>query len=171
MSRHLRAAAAALCVSVFGFFGALANGSLSDVHAAKAQPTEIRVEFGTPAPSGTYAINPRQIRMTTGKLYKLVLTNPGTVTHYVTAPAFDGAIATRSIVVSKGEVRGNFALTAAHYINRATADPMRSVQWIELRPGGRAEWVFVANRSGRYSLECAMPAHKEAGMTAQIVIG
>ncbi len=171
MSRHLRAAAAALCVSVFGFSGALANGSSSDLHKARAQPTEITVEFGAPSPGGMYAINPSQIRMATGKLYKLVLTNLGTVTHYVTAPAFDGAIATRSVVVSKGEVRGNFALASTHYINRATADPMRSVRWIELRPGGRAEWVFIANRSGQYSLECAMPAHTEAGMTAQIVIG
>ncbi len=175
MNRQLRAAAAALCVGMLGVAGAQAADTWpiepDKVRVTQPQPTDILVYFGMTMPSGRMAIQPSQIRVATGKLYRLILENPGTVTHYVTAPEFDAAIATRAVEVTNGEVRGSFALTSARYFNRIKPVSMRSVREIELRPGGRAEWVFTAHRAGRYRFECAMPAHIEAGMTAQIVVG
>jgi len=58
---------------------ALAAGDLT-----KQTPVEVRVELGTAG--GAHTFTPSNLTFETGKLYKLVLTNPSRIKHYFTSP-------------------------------------------------------------------------------------
>lgn len=115
----------------------------------KQQTKEISVTLGNKEEELKFV--PNQIELENGKRYNLILTNPSSQKHYFTAKDFTDAIWTQKVQVGAVEIKGN-------------------IRELELKPGGKAEWVFVALKSGKYSLRCIIPGHTEAGMTGEIVI-
>jgi uncharacterized cupredoxin-like copper-binding protein len=94
---------------------------------------------------------PDRLKFESGKRYKLVLTNPSAIKHYFTDKDFADAIWTQKVDAGNVEIKG-------------------AVNNLELRPGSKAEWVFVAMKPGSYPLRCTVPGHAEAGMRGVISI-
>lgn len=145
------------CLSVVIAFGssALAGGDLT-----KQEPIVVRVALGTG--TGEHAFVPDQLRFETGKLYKLVLTNPSQTKHYFTSPGLARSVFTRKVQVvdrhgTKAEIKG-------------------SISEIEVYPEGVAEWWFVPVATGAFSdLHCHIKdddghTHAAKGMTGAITI-
>lgn len=94
---------------------------------------------------------PDRLKFESGKRYKLVLTNPSATKHYFTDKDFADAIWTQKVDAGNVEIKG-------------------AVNDLELRPGAKAEWVFVAIKPGSYPLRCTVPGHAEAGMRGIVAI-
>jgi uncharacterized cupredoxin-like copper-binding protein len=82
-----------MCCGLTGATGtpAQAAGDLS-----RQEPIEVKVELGAP---GHHSFVPNKLRFETGKLYRLVLTNPSGDPHYFTSHAFTQLIYTRKVQV------------------------------------------------------------------------
>ncbi|WP_051050615.1 plastocyanin/azurin family copper-binding protein [Pseudanabaena sp. PCC 6802] len=94
---------------------------------------------------------PDRLKFEAGKHYKLVLSNPSPSKHYFTDKDFADAIWTQKVDAGNVEVKGN-------------------IHELELRPGTKAEWVFVAIKPGNFPLRCTVPGHAEAGMRGVVAI-
>ncbi|MGI9384977.1 MAG: hypothetical protein ACR2PO_17630 [Methyloligellaceae bacterium] len=126
----------------------------------KQRPIEVRVELGTA--HGAHKFVPSDLRFETGKLYKLVLSNPSRSKHYFTSPGLARRVYTRKVqVVDATGVR---------------AEIKGVVNEIEVYPGGTAEWWFVPVASGDlHDLHCHVSGgdgrtHADAGMRGTISI-
>ena len=120
-------------------------------------PIERVVRFGTVA--GAMVIEPNTLTFDRNKLYRLVITNPSNMTHYVSVPEFEAAVQTKK-------------LTVADF--REPSMPLRSAHGTEgvtLNPGARLEWLFVAEQAGDFGIGCAIPGHAKAGMVGMVKIG
>lgn len=143
------------CLSCFCFVGLLAIGVLATPPVLAApdptrQPAiETTVSLGTTG--GELRFVPEQLEFIAGKRYKLVLTNPSSQKHYFTAKDFADALWTQKVDTGKVEVKG-------------------AVHELELKPGARAEWLFLPLKSGQYELHCSIPGHSEAGMVGKILV-
>ena len=126
----------------------------------KQVPIEVRVELGTA--DGAHTFVPNDLSFETGKLYKLVLTNPSKIKHYFTSAGFAARVYTRKVQVvdekgTKAEIKG--------LINE-----------IEVYPGGMVEWWFVPVATGEFDdLHCRIKdgdgrTHADKGMTGTISI-
>lgn len=126
----------------------------------KQEPVEVRVALGNA--SGGHVFAPNALTFETGRLYKLVLTNPSKVKHYFTSPGLARSVFTRKVQVvdeggTKAEIKG-------------------TISEIEVYPGGVAEWWFVPVAAGSFSdLHCHIKAddgrtHAEHGMTGTVTI-
>ncbi|MDX2098194.1 MAG: cupredoxin domain-containing protein [Leptolyngbyaceae cyanobacterium bins.59] len=115
----------------------------------KQPPQEIVVALGTAENDLQFV--PDRLEFSAGKRYKLTLTNPSNSKHYFTAKDFADGIWTQKVEAGGVEIKG-------------------AVHELELKPGAKAEWVFVALKSGDYPLRCTIPGHTEAGMVGQIGI-
>lgn len=110
-----------------GFAALCLPPSPSPVYAldlTKQKPIEVRVELGTAG--GKHALVPSALTFQTGKLYKLVLSNPSKIKHYFTSPGLAMSVYTRKVQVvdEKG----------------TSAEIKGSIREIEVYPGGVAEW-------------------------------
>lgn len=94
---------------------------------------------------------PDHLEFLAGQRYKLVLTNPSNSKHYFTAKDFADGIWTQKVEAGNVEVKG-------------------AIHEVELKPGARAEWMFVPIKSGSYELHCSVPGHTEAGMTGTVQV-
>ncbi len=120
-------------------------------------PIERVVQFGTVA--GAMMIEPNTLTFDRNKLYRLVITNPSNMTHYVSMPEFEAAVQTKK-------------LTVANYRQRRSFVPSAQVTGgIALNPGARLEWLFVAEQAGDFCIGCAIPGHVEAGMVGKVIVG
>ncbi len=150
------AAALAATAGVVGLAGAA--GDLS-----RQEPIEVTVTLGKP---GQHVFLPNRLRFETGKLYKLVLTNPSKDPHYFTSHAFTQLIYTRKVQVT--QMRDGKLETLAEFKG--------AIREIEVYPGHRAEWWFVPVATGRVTdLECGIvgtdgKSHAHHGMVGEIVI-
>ena len=140
-----------LCVVVMvcsiGFDTRLA---LADsVPLSKRSPIIQTVSLGNEA--GALIFTPNRLTFKTGSRYQLNLQNNSPTKHYFTAKDFADAIWSQKVDAGNVEVKG-------------------AIHELELRPGSKAEWVFVALRSGTYSLRCTVPGHTEAGMVGTLEI-
>ena len=130
---------------------------------SRQTPIEITVDLGKP---GEHAFVPNKLRVETGKLYKLILTNPSNDPHYFTSHAFTQLIFTRKVQVT--QMRDGKLVTLAEFKG--------AIREIEVYPGHSAEWWFVPVATGRVTdLECGIrgadgKTHKEHGMIGEIVI-
>jgi uncharacterized cupredoxin-like copper-binding protein len=139
--------------------GALAAPAMSAGDLTRQDPVERRVELGTKDDAHRYA--PSNLTFETGKLYKLVLTNPSKSAHYFSAPEFASKVYTRKVqVVHDGgrlaEIKGD-------------------IREIEVFPGGTTEWWFVPVATGTFGLSCGVKdadgrTHAEHGMVGTIKI-
>ncbi len=150
------AAAGAVCATPLA--AVFAAGDLS-----RQEPITVTVELGKP---GTHGFFPSQLTFETGKLYKLVLTNPSADPHYFTSHAFSGLIYTRKVQVV--QTRDGKPTTLAEFKG--------AIREVEVYPGHSAEWWFVPVATGRITdLQCGIKdkdgkTHAEHGMVGEIVI-
>ena len=148
-------AGAAMCIGVTLSGPAHAAGDLT-----KRDPIEVRVELGTA--HGAHKFVPSDLRFETGKLYKLVLSNPSRSKHYFTSPGLARRVYTRKVQIVD---------------DKGTAAEIKGViNEIEVYPGGTAEWWFVPVATGDlHDLHCHIRGddgrtHADAGMTGTISI-
>ncbi|HIK55301.1 MAG TPA: cupredoxin domain-containing protein [Synechococcales cyanobacterium M55_K2018_004] len=130
-----------------GVFPPSANAIASP--ANQSMVTEVRVHLGTEDNALTFV--PNRLEFSAGKRYKLILDNPSQLKHYFTAKDFADAIWTQKVEAGKVEIKG-------------------AIHELELKPGAVAEWVFIPQKAGTYSLRCTIPGHAEAGMVGEIAI-
>lgn len=112
--------------------------------------TEVQVHLGNQAEELKFV--PDRLEFIAGKRYKLVLDNPSSQKHYFTAKDFADVIWSQKVEAGNVEVKG-------------------AIHELELKPGARAEWVFVPLKPGTYELHCSIPGHSEAGMKGELSIG
>jgi len=137
---------------------ALAAGDLS-----RQTPIEMTVDLGSP---GKYEFTPKQLRLETGKLYKLNLRNTSSDPHYFTSHAFSQMVFTRKVQVTQQQ--DGKAVTLAEFKG--------AIREVEVYPGQSAEWWLVPVAAGRASdLRCDIKTsdgktHADLGMVGEIVI-
>jgi uncharacterized cupredoxin-like copper-binding protein len=117
--------------------------------AANESPIEVKVSLGNSA--GELKFFPDNLKLQTGKVYKLLLTNPSSTKHYFTAKDFADASWTKKVDTGKVEVKG-------------------AIHEVEIRSQGAAEWVLVPMKPGIFELHCSVSGHTEAGMKGKIVV-
>ncbi len=163
MKKQLIIAVAAAYAALAGLAGAQA------AEFGKQRPIEVIVQLSTK--SGELAITPSDLRLQTGKRYRLVINNPSNLTHYLSVPRFGSAVWTAKIDVQGGVVnRTGFQNPKRAILARSAATFSYKVQEIELRPGGMAQWTFTPVQTGRYKMGCGIPAHAQAGMVSHILV-
>ena len=137
---------------------AIAAGDLS-----RQTPIEVTVDLGSP---GKHEFAPKQLKLETGKLYKLILRNNSNDPHYFTSHAFSAMVWTRKAQVT--QQRDGKSVTLAEFKG--------AMREIEVYPGYSAEWWLVPVSAGRVTdLRCDIKAadgkvHAELGMTGEIII-
>jgi uncharacterized cupredoxin-like copper-binding protein len=145
----------------------LAMAPLGPAHSAgdlsRQEPIVVTVALGTP---GRHVFEPSRLRFETGKLYKLILSNPSNDPHYFTSHAFTQLIYTRKVQVVQSRDGKTTIL----------AEFKGAIREIEVYPGQIAEWWFVPVATGRVTdLRCGIvgadgKSHADHGMVGEIVI-
>jgi len=130
------------------------------VHAegdfTKQQPIDISIELGNKKDELKFF--PSNLRFETGKLYRLIIGNPSAQKHYFSSEQFSRAIYTRKVQINKAD-------------GSAMVEVKGNIREIEVYPGSRAEWWFVAVKAGQFNdLKCTIKGHTEAGMIGNITI-
>lgn len=120
------------------------SGDLSQQPAIEA-----KVSLGNPENELKFV--PDHLEFSSGKRYRLVLSNPSALKHYFTSKDFADNIWNQKVEAGKVEVKG-------------------AIHELELRPGAEAEWVFIPIKAGTYRLRCTIPGHAEAGMVGEIAV-
>lgn len=121
----------------------------------RQEPVEIRVELGNA--KGDVLFAPNELNFETGKLYKVVLTNPSPVAHYFTSPTLSGAVFTRKVQVNGPD-------------GKALGEIKGSVSELEVYPGGTVEWWFVPVKTASGELKCTVAGHAEHGMVGKVSV-
>lgn len=130
------------------------------IHAAgdltAQQPITMTVSLGSK--SNALRFYPTSLIFETGKLYKLVITNPSQQKHY-----FSSEKLSRSVFTRKVQIMGE---------NNSTLTEVKgTISEIEVYPGGTAEWWFVPVKTMQAGqLHCSIKGHTEAGMIGEITI-
>lgn len=133
------------------FASAQAAGDLT-----QQEPVEIRVALGNE--KNALAFFPGTISLETGRLYRLVLTNPSPQKHYFSSDGMAQAVFTRKVQVNGAD-------------GKALAEVKGQIREIEVYPGGTTEWWFVPVKAGRFNdLKCTIPGHGEGGMVGSITV-
>lgn len=123
---------------------------------SRNNPEKVVIEMGTNI-EGMY-FKPDYLEFQTGKAYKLILKNTDTINHEIEVGGFAEKVFTRKVEVK--DKAGNLL-----------ADIKGSVRKIEIGPNSEVEWYIVPIQTGEdLVMECAIPGHKEAGMTGIIDI-
>ncbi len=96
MRRHTVVSVVACCAWLASVIAAFPAGDL-----AKQKPVEVRIQLGTK--DGDLKFVPDSLTFETGKLYKLVLTNPSNKKHYFTSMGLASKVYTRKVQVVDGK--------------------------------------------------------------------
>lgn len=130
---------------------ALAAGDMS-----QQTPVEIRVQLGDE--KGARRFSPDKIEFETGKLYRLILSNPSSEKHYFSSDAFAQAVFTRKVQVNGQD-------------GKAVAEVKGFVREIEVYPKASTEWWLIPIKTGQFTdLKCTAQGHAESGMIGQIIV-
>jgi uncharacterized cupredoxin-like copper-binding protein len=154
----VRVLGAGLAGALIGTAAGFAAGDLS-----RQEPIELTVDLGKP---GQHVFAPKEIKLETGKLYKLILRNASDDPHYFTSHNFSQMVFTRKVQVV--QTRGDKPVTLAEFKG--------AIREIEVYPGHAAEWWLVPVAAGRVTdLHCGIKdksgkSHAELGMVGEIVI-
>ncbi len=101
---------------------------------------------------------PSSLKLETGRLYRLVLSNPSPSKHYFSSPVLAASVFTRKVQINQPD-------------GRPVAEVKGEVREIEVYPGHTAEWWFVPVKTGTLQdLHCPIKGHREAGMVGRIII-
>jgi len=119
-------------------------------------PVEIKVQLGNRQDALRFF--PATINLETGKLYRLILSNPSPQKHYFSSAALAQAVFTRKVQVNGAD-------------GRPIAEVKGQIREIEVYPGGISEWWFVPVKTGNFTdLECTIPGHRQGGMVGDVRI-
>ena len=130
---------------------AFAAGDLS-----QQTPVELRVQLGDE--KGARRFFPEKVEFETGKLYRLILSNPSPEKHYFSSDAFSQAVFTRKVQVNGPD-------------GKAMAEVKGFVREIEVYPKASTEWWLIPIKTGQFTdLKCTVQGHAEAGMIGQIMV-
>jgi uncharacterized cupredoxin-like copper-binding protein len=121
----------------------------SSVDLFRQPLTDVNVSLGNTAEELRFV--PDRLEFQAGKRYKLSLTNPSHQKHYFTAKDFADGIWTQKIEAGNVEIKG-------------------AIHELELKPGAKADWIFVPIKPGDYELRCPIAGHTEAGMKGTIAV-
>ena len=152
---------AALGASVL--LGLVSGAAIAAGDLSRQTPIEVTVDLGAP---GKHEFTPKQLKLETGKLYKLILRNNSNDPHYFTSHAFSQMVWTRKAQVT--QQRDGKSVTLAEFKG--------AMREIEVYPGYSAEWWLVPVSAGRVTdLRCDIKGadgkvHAELGMTGEIII-
>ena len=138
-----------LVLCLFAISNASAFADSVSGNLLKQTPVNITVSLSNSA--GELKFFPNNLEFTTGKRYKLQLTNPSPQKHYFTAKDFADAIWTQKVEAGNVEVKG-------------------AIHELELKPKAEADWVFVPMKPGNYQLRCSIAGHTGAGMIGKIAV-
>lgn len=131
---------------------------------ANEESTEVIVQLGMPG--GALTIKPNELTFEKGQLYTLVLKNPSGVAHRLSMGAFASSAETRDVTIEGGEAKGEWTVS---WKGHKRIDRFR-VREIDIEPDGVAQWAFVPTQEGTFHIECLVPQHAEAGMTADLTV-
>lgn len=130
---------------------ALAAGDMT-----QQTPIDIKVQLGDK--KNLLRFVPDKIELETGKLYRLILSNPSTEKHYFSSEGFSQAVFTRKIQVNGAA-------------GKVLAEVKGVIREIEVYPNAVTEWWFVPIKAGNFGdLKCTIPGHAEAGMVGHVLI-
>jgi uncharacterized cupredoxin-like copper-binding protein len=130
---------------------ALAAGDMT-----QQTPIDIKVQLGDEKNALRFV--PAKIELETGKLYRLILSNPSTEKHYFSSEGLSQAVFTRKVQVNGAA-------------GKASAEVKGVIREIEVYPNAVTEWWFVPIKTGNFGdLKCTIPGHAEAGMVGHILI-
>jgi len=133
-----------------------AGMALSGGDLTQQTPIDIKVQLG--GEKNLRRFVPERIELETGKLYRLILSNPSSEKHYFSSEGLSQAVFTRKVQVNGPS-------------GQALAEVKGAVREIEVYPNDVTEWWFVPVKSGHFDdLKCTIPGHAEAGMVGHIVI-
>ena len=133
-----------------------ANVALAAGDLTQQTPTDIKVQLGDEKNSRRFV--PDMIELETGKLYRLILSNPCAEKHYFSSEGLSQAVFTRKVQVNGAE-------------GKALAEVKGVIREIEVYPNAVTEWWFVPIKAGQFGdLKCTVPGHAEAGMVGRITI-
>ncbi len=130
------------------------------VHSAgdltKQQPIELRIQLGNK--DNALRFFPETVQWETGKLYRLILSNPSPQKHYFSSDGMSRAVFTRKVQVNGKD-------------GKPIAEVKGHIREIEVYPDGTTEWWFVPVKAGKFNdLKCTIRGHAEAGMVGKIFI-
>lgn len=119
-------------------------------------PIDIKVQLGDEKNALRFV--PDKIELETGKLYRLIISNPSTEKHYFSSEGLSQAAFTRKVQVNGAD-------------GKALAEVKGVIREIEVYPNAVTEWWFVPIKAGQFGdLKCTIPGHAEAGMVGRITI-
>ena len=145
-----------LAVLFVAALSAWADTAQSAGDLSRQTPVEVRVQLGDE--KGARRFFPEKIELETGKLYRLILSNPSPEKHYFSSDAFSQAVYTRKVQVNGSD-------------GKPVAEIKGYVREIEVLPNASTEWWLVPIKTGQFGdLKCSEQGHTEAGMVGQIVI-
>lgn len=139
MNAPLKFLAAALCGLLLG---------LPAAHAEDYWPiNDVYIQLG--AEGNAMVIEPAEVTLRVGEVYRFIVSNPSDITHIVAAPEF------RQTVVTTELLKWTPTLDYPGLVLSAG---------ISLHSGEMMEWTFVALEEGKYKFGCDDPVHAAAGM-------
>ena len=148
-------------VTLFALFVGFQSVAFAAGDLTRQEPIEVHVELGTK--NGEMTFVPNNLEFETGKLYKLILTNPSPVKHYFASAEFSKRIFTRKVQVMIDGKR--------------TAEIKGDIAEVEVFPGGTTEWWFVPVQTVvADDLHCYVKdkasgmTHEELGMKGSITL-
>jgi len=155
ITAKFQAASIVMLMAIWLIPPALAAGDLT-----KQKPIVVKVSLGDKDDNRVFV--PNKLTFETGKLYKLVLTNPSKINHYFSSPGFAAKVYTRKVQV----VNANGTVT----------EIKGTVREIEVYPGSTVEWWLVPVAAGKITdLHCHVKdkdglTHEAKGMVGIITI-
>ena len=102
-----------------------------------------------------FSYDPDEIRVKVGERVRLILVNEGAVLHDITTEDFQGTAESTGDTAHGHDDNG-----------RADANDFHAA----LESGGTSELEFVADEAGTFELFCSVPGHRQAGMTATLIV-
>lgn len=134
----------------------LSNPVLAEGDLTRQDPITIPIFLGDD--KNSLRFYPSRLTLETGKLYRLLITNPSPSKHYFSSYALSHKVHTRKVQVLQAN-------------KQAAVEVKGVIREIEVYPGQTAEWWFVPVQTGTLTdLHCSIKGHREAGMVGQITI-
>jgi uncharacterized cupredoxin-like copper-binding protein len=155
----LRSALHAVCAAVF----LVPVTSIAKENEPK--PTIIKVTLGSDT-DNKHRYHPDKLTFKAGQLYNLTLVNVSNNIHEIDSSEFTAAVFSKNVVVFD-----DIAEDA-----KPIATVVGKIAEIEIYPGGKTEWTFVAIEPGEYEVDCktedakAGKTHMQMGMKATYTI-
>lgn len=132
------------------------SASLAAGDMTQQVPIDIKVQLGDEKNALRFV--PGNIDLETGKLYRLILSNPSPQKHYFSSEGLSQAVFSRKVQVNDAA-------------GKALAEVKGIIREIEVYPNAVSEWWFVPVKTGHIGdLKCTIPGHAEAGMVGHISI-